>query len=203
MSGGGVYLNNVDLNARRFNGFNNVAVLNGGGLFATGGSDVVIRILMLNGNRANLGGALCFSDSSTIQLNNGNINLNNAENGGGIWASAVTGTIGAVRFQNNTAEDLGGAMHLSSNSDLEATDMVVINNSANRGGGISILNSVGDFVGGEINNNYAWRGGGIFSSGSDLDFLNGTLAQNNSENIGGGLLSISTNLVMDLSLIHI
>jgi hypothetical protein len=88
-------------------------------------------------------------------------------------------------------------MHLSSNSDLEATDMVVINNSANRGGGISILNSVGDFAGGEINNNYAWRGGGIFSSGSDLDFLNGTLAQNNSENIGGGLLSISTNLVMD------
>ncbi|HIN27157.1 MAG TPA: T9SS type A sorting domain-containing protein, partial [Candidatus Marinimicrobia bacterium] len=196
-SGGGVYLNNVDLNARRFNGFNNVAALDGGGLFATGGSDVVIRLLMLNGNRANLGGALCFSDSSTIQLNNGNINLNNAENGGGIWASAVTGTIGAVRFQNNTAENLGGAMHLSSNSDLEATDMVVINNSANRGGGISILNSVGDFVGGEINNNYAWRGGGIFSNGSDLDFFSITLTQNNSEDIGGGLLSISTNLVMD------
>jgi len=32
--------------------------------------------------------------------------LNNAENGGGIWVSAVTGTIGAVRFQNNTAENL-------------------------------------------------------------------------------------------------
>jgi hypothetical protein len=197
VSGGGVYLNNVDLNARRFNGFNNVAVLNGGGLFATGGSDVVIRILLLNGNRANLGGGFSFNDSSTIDLNNGNINLNNAENGGGIWASAVTGTIGAVRFQNNTAEDLGGAMHLSSNSDLEATDMVVINNSANRGGGISILNSVGDFVGGEINNNYAWRGGGIFSNGSDLDFFSITLTQNNSEDIGGGLLSISTNLVMD------
>ena len=57
ISGGGVYLNNVDLNARRFNGFNNVATLNGGGLFATGGSDVFIRRLMLNGNRAYLGGA--------------------------------------------------------------------------------------------------------------------------------------------------
>ena len=197
ISGGGVYLNNVNLNARRFNGFNNVATLDGGGLFATGGSDVVIRRLILNGNRAYLGGAFSFNDSSTIDLNNGNINLNNAENGGGIWASAVTGTIGAVRFQNNTAENLGGAMHLSSNSDLEATDMVVINNSANRGGGISILNSVGDFVGGEINNNYAWRGGGIFSNGSDLDFFSITLTQNNSEDIGGGLLSISTNLVMD------
>ena len=88
-------------------------------------------------------------------------------------------------------------MHLSSNSDLEATDMVVINNSANRGGGISILNSVGDFIGGEINNNYACRGGGIFSFRSDLDFFSITLTQNNSEDIGGGLLSISTNLVMD------
>jgi len=197
ISGGGVYLNNVHLNARRFNGFNNVATLDGGGLFATGGSDVVIRRLMLNGNRAYLGGAFSFNDSSTIDLNNGNINLNNAENGGGIWASAITATIGAVSFQNNTAENLGGAMHLSSNSDLEATDMVVINNSANRGGGISVLNSVADFVGGEINNNYAWRGGGIFSNGSDLDFFSITLTQNNSEDIGGGLLSISTNLVMD------
>ena len=197
ISGGGVHLNNVDLNARRFNGFNNVATLNGGGLFATGGSDVFIRRLMLNGNRAYLGGAFSFNDSSTIDLNNGNINSNNAEDGGGIWASAISGRIGAVSFQNNTAEDLGGAMHLSSNSDLEATDMVVINNSANRGGGVSILNSVGDFVGGEINNNYAWRGGGIFSSGSALDFFSITLTQNNSETIGGGLLSISTNLVMD------
>jgi len=197
ISGGGVHLNNVDLNARRFNGFNNVATLNGGGMFATGGSDVVIRRLMLIGNRAYLGGAFSFNDSSTIDLNNGNINLNNAEDGGGIWASEILGTIGAVSFQNNTAEDLGGAMHLSSNSDLEATDMVVINNSANRGGGVSILNSVGDFVGGEINNNYAWRGGGIFSSRSDLDFFNITVTQNNSETIGGGMLSISTNLVMD------
>ena len=65
-SGGGVYLNNVDLNSRRFNCFNNVAVLDGGGLYATGGSDVFIRRLLLNGNRANLGGALCFSDSLSL-----------------------------------------------------------------------------------------------------------------------------------------
>ena len=196
-SGGGLYLDGVHLNARRFNCFNNVAVNSGGGVYATGGSDVVIRRLALNRNRADLGGAFCFSDSSTIELNDGNINLNNAQNGGGIWASAITATIGAVSLQNNTAEDLGGAMHLSNNSHLVATDMVVINNSANRGGGVSILNSVADFVGGEINNNNAWRGGGIFSSRSDLDFFSITVTQNNSEDIGGGLLSISTNLVMD------
>ena len=166
-------------------------------MYATGGSDVVIRRLTLNRNRADLGGAFCFSDSSTIELNDGNININNAQNGGGIWASAVTANIGAVSLQNNTAENLGGSLHLSNNSHLVATDMVVMDNSAYRGGGISVFNSVADFVGGEINNNYAWRGGGIYSNGSDLDFFNGTLTQNNSESYGGGLLSYSTNLVMD------
>lgn len=159
-------------------------------------------------------------------MNGGEINDNQAVNGGGVFATfnstfslqsgKVTGNVvttdgGGFRMENsiltlsggeiskNTATD-GAGLSASGNSNVTLNNgMIEQNTAARRGGGANILNNASFAIsGGEIRNNKAASGGGAFvGPNSTFAMQNGKVTDNIATADGGGLYLEDSGLAID------
>lgn len=162
---------------------------------------IVLKNLRLKGNGLNdIGGGI--SVNGSVTLDNCVVENNYAPNGGGIICTNGTVTLrNATKIVNNKGYSYGGGVYVSSNGFLMATDSVISDNRAARGGGIFATGgSTGnysillDYCSLENNRaattgNDLVTGGAIATEGGNTEakVLNSTFKNNYSENSGGAI----------------
>ncbi|MFK5891790.1 MAG: choice-of-anchor Q domain-containing protein [Pseudomonadota bacterium] len=111
--------------------------------------------------------------------------------GGGIYA---IGTLEATNLvvENNTADDFGGGIYMSGlNNSLDMSNSKIKNNQVNYlGGGIYATNGDIKLNNCEISNNTAGvQGGGIYGTGANFTVIDSTISTNTSKGPGGGIFN--------------
>ncbi|NQS91824.1 MAG: hypothetical protein HQ574_05385, partial [Chloroflexi bacterium] len=201
----------------------NVALLDGGGLYLMGESDgAFIASSMFDENRSEgLGGAV-FSEDSDMHINSSEFQWNQAEHGGAVYTrrSAVGETSQLLSdndvFLVNTAAGNGGAI-FSQNSDLELEDGLVSHNLADSCGAIQLGGYPGlDVVAGDLetaaqihssskifsssisdNDAISGYGGGVCHLMGELDIRETDFINNYTPTYGGALISMDQLNISD------
>jgi hypothetical protein len=162
----------------------------------TFGGGAISNALTTSGGGA---GALIVTDSTFIG--------NRAQDGGAIIVESGSATITRTRFEDNIAENSGGAI-ISRNCPLTITDSTITGNQAGNpdplyfsgvGGGVALYGTSSShhlsITGSTIDGNTAgYQGGGIFNSGGRLTITNSTVSGNTADGTnnrpgGGGIYS--------------
>lgn len=167
---------------------NNSANLSEGGAIRFS-SDLSVYDCQFYSNKAKQGGALCYGQTITLNVQNSIFKDNYAQDGGGA-IKARTSTMDTVTFINNYADNEGGAI-LARSGGLDVVNGQFINNSAKvRGGAIFVHDNVSDVnvkVGSTFNNNSAERGGAIYSNtASRVSISTATFTSNTAKEGGAG-----------------
>ncbi|CAN0292075.1 unnamed protein product, partial [Laminaria digitata] len=193
---------------------NNTAEENGGALSASSMTATVTECAF-NGNYATSGGALFGGPSTNVMVDGCTFGNNTAEeNGGALSASSMTlggdtrladnsasndgGAVygwdsdGTIVFDdvfctNNSAIEHGGCLH-SSGKVIINDGTVMLNNTADRGGGISTGNEGGDILvnGGEFTGGTCSRGGFLYAGdNTTVNITGGVFADNTVTRRGG------------------
>jgi hypothetical protein len=219
VDGGGVYLTGTHTTFAMVHdslvGYNS-ASSDGGGIYASPGTYVVISSASINNNQAkNRGGGIMVDGNPTIWIQNDSaINYNQTTNlnptfsmGGGMYilGSGSTITITASSMLSNTSSGWYGGIRLNGNSRLRLLDGVNISyNHANGGSGGGVAISTGSAV---INNailhyNMASvNGGGIFMNSGDLLATDPDIRFNTANNNGGGIYHTGGTLSMNTGIL--
>ncbi len=112
-------------------------------------------------------------------------------NGGGICCENSNPSILHNTFSNNAASGVGGAINCSgiyNSSNANISNNIIINNSANNGGGIYCTNNSPKITGNFIFNNTASNGGAIYCFNDGVPvIMNNSIANNTAANGGGGI----------------
>jgi predicted outer membrane repeat protein len=158
------------------------------------------------GGNASLGGGICVSDKgSTLIMTGGNITMNNAPNGGGIFVgnggtaelTGVTVAENNLIYKENDGKDAayGGGLHIAGGAKCVLKDCLISSNYDNNGGGISNTGTI-NIENTEIKGNQAkGEGAGIFSNGK-ATLTNSTIFSNMANSNGGGI-SNKTDMTME------
>ncbi len=137
-----------------------------------GGSEIIGNVFAYN--EANKGGAVCMTNNiGSISLYGNYFYNNKAVYGGAIYYHPFTGGIPALY------------------RGWSITNNVIVNNSAERGGGVWITASGEDinFSNNTIAFNEAIDGGGLFGSIQDFEFCNNIFYKNHAENNGNNIFA--------------
>ncbi|MCL2404842.1 MAG: hypothetical protein FWC92_04760 [Defluviitaleaceae bacterium] len=178
--------------------FNNVARFNGGGIFASAGSAVIID------------GGVIRNNIAMVSFNEGR--PGDAYGGGGIRVNNATLTMHSGYIHNNNSHR-GAGVRLHEGATFNMYNGEIHNNQADpnpdpsprldgsNGGGVLGHGSTFNMNGGRIHTNTARRmGGGVYMrSNSQFDMRNNAIIENNTatDNHGGGVwLDVNTNFVM-------
>lgn len=173
-SGGGVYLGSMYqstpmMELANCTITNNSAIFDGGGVYASGGTSLVVNNCTFANNSSGDGGGL-YAGVRNLVLSDSEFDGNSASGaGGGLFDITGSSTIERCVFTNNTASGGGGLREKSS--------------------GARIVNCV--FRG----NRAEYRGGAISMRGSPAKLINCTIVENSALTSGGGFSSccISTS----------
>ncbi len=165
--GGAIYVNRTELNIINCQISHNIAFNNGGGVYCNTG-DVIIK--------------------------DNYINLNESyREGGGLYISGAYPIVKGNRIEYNIAIEGGGLKFYScsfvADNYLEG-NLITMNQSSTRGGGLAFVECDIPLVNNIISNNDAGTNGGgasIFSS-TGCDFINNTIIYNTASSSGGALL---------------
>lgn len=161
----------------------------------------------ITGNMAetNCGGVIVANEGVKLTMNGGTISGNTAKNGGGAmtWTGATLILKGGS-ISNNTASVHGGGMYISTGSTLRMEGGSVSGNTARNGGGIYMLRSNGEFIGGSVSYNYTKQkvtvkedgtqtrsggsGGAMYMSGADCNIYGTYFTNNEAEGNGGAIV---------------
>ncbi len=182
---------------------NNIAQINGGGLYVTQGGKIVMHGGSVYGNSADADGGGAYvtgaddtGKKSSIEIHGGNIGDNVANNGGGICCvQNATAKMTGGNIQSNKVTYKGGGVYLDSAtfemssgniSSNAATYFATDNNVENSyGGGVYIEDSTFSLTGGDITNNTAaYIGGGLYSDNSTA-VIGGNISNNGSLIVDG------------------
>lgn len=176
----------------------NASASGGGAISLNGGALILSTTDVLNNSTVNLGatgGALdLWNATVNIQTSTIRGNHANQSTGGAIALRTSTGTIATSQFDQNIAYNLGGAIYLSSSSDIGLNQVTLSTNTANSGAGIAIDNSTLLLNGSTLINNSATNGGAIFNFNGQAT-LQTSVLKNNQATYGGG---ISNNNILNL-----
>ena len=155
---------------------------------------------LIKGNKAIKGGAFCIEggglstiQSTTTNLSNNQITLNEAQYGGAFYFNNIKAEIDNMNINNNISNN-GGAIYLDNNANLSLQNVEINNNGiiSNCLKSDSYLYKNGSF------------GGGIYMSGSsNLNIQSEVKIQNNNAYWGGGIFkdySGSNNITIDGSI---
>ncbi|MFC2138163.1 choice-of-anchor D domain-containing protein, partial [Bacteroidota bacterium] len=144
------------------------------------------------------GGALFINNFNKLIVSNCDINNNYAQNiGGAIYISSGSFIIDSCNINNNSANSGGGIF--ASNSSSTYSNNIISNNSANSGGGIYENSTSTTIINNIISNNYASsQGGGINFEWCYTNplLVNNLITDNNAANDGGGLYFYYSGPVM-------
>ncbi len=107
---------------------------------------------------------------------------NTAYDGAGVYADNASVNMTSSTFRDNAATNNGGALYLTNNSRLQATNSSIgqettgLNNEAAHGAGIYAITSTLDMIGGRIINNLAsTSGAGLYATASTINLINATV----------------------------
>ncbi|MBN1439735.1 MAG: CSLREA domain-containing protein, partial [Anaerolineales bacterium] len=208
-NGSGIRVTDATLNVNESAIQNNISTwaadheVDGGGIYASGGSVLGIYLSEIRGNHAFVGGGIATEEAAgvapTITLSHTILAENEAYGpGGGMWLGPGTrSTLIRTEVEENTAGNEGGGIH--NNGDMELTSSTVENNSSiNAGGGI--LNGFVTLIARDvmISNNQGRSGGGIYNLGM-AHFYQSSIVYNTAyEDEGGGAFNASgAGLLLD------
>jgi CSLREA domain-containing protein len=208
-NGSGIRVVNATLNVNESILQNNISTwygdheVDGGAIYASGGSAIGVYLSEIRGNHAFVGGGIATEDAAgvapTLMLSHTIVAENEAFGpGGGMWLGPGTqSTIINTEVEGNTAGNEGGGIH--NNGDLELTSSTVENNhSVNAGGGI--LNGFVTLIARDVmlSNNEGRSGGGIFNLGM-AHFYESSIVYNTAyEDEGGGIFNTNSGgLLLD------
>ncbi|MGL9729767.1 SdrD B-like domain-containing protein [Enterococcus sp. DIV0756] len=170
-----------------------VKVEKGSSLTMNAGS-ITSNIIESNGN----GGGIYIADNSSVTINGGEINKNEANNGAGIYHNGTTLTMTGGKIAENTSRADGSGVY-ANNPFTMSNGEISTNHSSNNGGGIFMQGSTLLVTGGKINNNDAANdGGGIRSTNGAVLTITTSEVNNNTAKYGG---SVSANGDSKLSFI--
>jgi hypothetical protein len=188
LSGGGLFISGVG-------GFlsgltvENCSARNGGAAFVTRASAVQFDLVKLSGNEAAERGGALFADTAEIQFSNTNASFNKALSGGGIFAinSSIMSSDGTFLVLNNNAER-GGGVFLEGFSKLE--NFLVLNNTAAIAAG-GVYGYDGDFklyrMRIELSKVHNGSGGGSLFNRSRILHRDVVISQCSASQDGGGI----------------
>lgn len=111
------------------------------------------------------GGGICFMDSQA-SLENVEVLVNYADQGGGIFIDELSDILGTqVAIHSNEATD-GGGVEIDSGSFTVTNVLAVWNEAEADGGGLLVLDGTLDVTNGTVSHNTADAGGALYLSGS-------------------------------------
>jgi len=170
----------------------------GGGIQVFNGTLVGRDLFVINSQSLTGEGGGITATGSTIDLRDSQISFNQtaADDGGGLYTHSSTVTLEDVQILNNTSAGDGGGW-FSYQSDINATDLVLLRNRAQRGGGWFTDSDDLLLKRGEIRENVAdlSDGGGLHNQDSTIR-IEDTLFQANelADGNGAGLFTYAGNI---------
>ncbi len=136
--------------------------------------------------------------SSSIELNNGTLNLYDCGTNGMITSN---GSGRGVEINDGTFNMYGGVISGFDNSGINMMrgtfnmhGGTISNNSAAEGGGVWVSGGTFNMYGGTISGNSADDGGGVCVMGGTFNMSGGKITGNSASDAGGGIFSIETQL---------
>ncbi|MCA9569585.1 MAG: hypothetical protein KC656_17185, partial [Myxococcales bacterium] len=188
--GGAVYLDTVDLTADALVFEGNIALGDGGGLYAAGGTLDATDVVVIAGSAVR-GGGLAFAGAS-VTLAGLDVSGSSADAGGGLWVSAGDAAVDGV-LQSTTADDGAAIAVVGAVVDL---DVEVLGTTSARGAlfvdGGDVHVAAGTFEQNlaTLAGGAAWvGGGGLLGLGSAVE-----LVDDHSLGDGGGIACVSASV---------
>ena len=138
--GGGLFVVEASGSLSQVTIEDNVAASRGGGVWSTNGAAIEIRESTISGNSADDGGGIAVGGNGLVNLLSSSVEDNLASSdGGGLWinngAFPSNSNIFTSEFTGNSAGGDGGGVY-SFGSRVDFASLVVVDNEANRGGGM-------------------------------------------------------------------
>ncbi|WP_166829829.1 beta strand repeat-containing protein [Thalassoroseus pseudoceratinae] len=193
-NGGGLHVTgdgNVNVTGGIFQ--NNVAALEGGGLWNGSGTMTVNGTVVLqniaSGDAADDGGGGIFNNGGTLDIDNATISQNEADgtlgSGGGILSLGGTVTIDNTSITSNSANRAGGGIEMNGGTaTISGAGTQISGNDVNGGGTTAIAPNPGN-------------GGGLHITGDAMVTIDsGTVSNNEAAAEGGGLWNSSTGTLI-------
>jgi cysteine-rich repeat protein len=192
---GGVVLDSVTLTAGRATGLGTAAL--GGGLYAVD-SEVLLRHVTVDANVAVGDGGGIYADGSDLQFTGTNITGNIADLGGGVAAYDTSIRFDNGGVSGNAANTDGGGVWFRDDSDLATFEAYFTlfndNDALDWGGGAFLQDGDITLVAAEFSDNTAGgSGAGLAATDNDAFYMEvGFLSGNVAGSTGGGLLLQNT-----------
>jgi hypothetical protein len=132
--------------------------------------------------------------AGTLSITDSTFNGNRAHDGGAVLIESGSAVITRTRFENNSAQNVGGAV-ISRLRPITITDSTITGNHAGNpeaefsgaGGGVGLYSCTASISGTTISSNTAgYIGGGVFNFDSNLTITNTTISGNSAIVNGGG-----------------
>jgi hypothetical protein len=171
----------------------------GGGVFLFQGS-LILEDGEIEDNEAQNGGGVMMDRTETrMDMSGGEISDNWAGAGGGVYASAGQVTVSGGRIVTNTGEGSGGGVYLGSDQAyLVHSGGVISDNLAYDGGGVYVDYGAMTLDGGQVVSNVAAdEGGGVYVTGGTISVTHSASQINdNRAQDGGGVYSYGGDVIM-------
>jgi hypothetical protein len=212
VSAGGIYASTTALTLVDTDFTSNSATF-GGALMLDGSTLTADADSVISGNSASsLGGGVMLYGSAPVTWTGGVVQGNTADLGGGIYADRTTpayyGFDGAISVsdvlvQGNLAQlteaSAGGGVY-STGTPIELTDVSVLGNSAQIGGGLVIVETLNptQLTRVQVHDNEAGQGGGLAVVGAEAQLMEGEVLRNEALVDGGGGMFLGHPASVDL-----
>ncbi len=199
-NGGGIYCNFshavIDSNT-----INNNSAQDGGGIYCWDNSSPTISRNLIDNNNTTWSGGGIFCLSSNPDIINNTISNNTADSGytgGGIYLDSSSPTISGNTISGNAADLCAGGIMCTNYSHADIDSNIIIDNTAEDGGGIYCDNSNPTITNNTVTENSANNnGGGICCwDGSSPIVSNNTISINHAYDLGGGIYFDYSNPTM-------
>ena len=166
----------------------NVTVLSGdgvdgGGLLCSG--DCLIENCAFTDNVAYFGAGVALVEADPFSIVDSTFADNIGDWGGGLYIIDSVGSVTNTLFENNTALAGGGGIS-GWDSQIDMSDLTVVDNTGDQGGGLHIYTCTGSLTESTLSGNFAQTAGGMQTRDTTIDLVDNTIVSNHAEWGGGG-----------------
>ena len=175
--------------------YNNAA--RGGGIHVVSG-DPVVEDVIVRHNDADAGGGIYVLDGSP-QITHLTLDGNAADMGGGIYVAGTSAPeLDNVLIHDNTGTTDGGGVFVDAGADMVLQHAWIVSNDAPEGGGLRLRSAAATVNNAVISGNFASDyGGGVGCETSDLILTHSTLVDNTAGLYGGGIILASSTATLN------
>ena len=179
------------------------SAINGGAIYATGGTVNITTGGSLTNNHAKNGGAIYYAGEGTVTITGGTVggegSSNYAENGGAIYMESGKAAIsknGNISY-NNATVDGGGIYALNAYVTIsDNTSVISHNTAAGDGGAVHMETLTLTLNTGSVSYNSANNGGAFWSGTGKVEIKGGSVSRNAASMNGGGVFADASDFTM-------